>query len=250
MATLCGRLMAPLPQAPLFKVLVAAIEAEYARLGHILGWRFLNVSSNVLNGPVHIALVTINPAGDHIPRDHPAASCENGASYLVERWGNSEPGRSTLQVQVQLLFAALAAELRYTGSPNQLLESSLVSQFIPFRSPRFAQLPRQGESITFARVLWSRVLAATQPRLIVCLGREVQQELTALIPECLAARQGETIALPTGWGNYNAEVTTFQRSGQALRLLYLPHLSTWTLFTSQKCRAFMPAIIHAAARDA
>ena len=241
--------MSPLPHPLLFDTLVAEIKAEYARLEHTLGWRFLNVSSNVMNGTKRVALITLNPGGDHIPEDHPDASCENGASYLVEQWGDAAPGQSTLQLQVQLLFAELATKLRYSGTPNQLLESSLVSQFIPFRSPNFEQLPRRQESITFARTLWSRVLAATKPRLIVCLSREVERELIGLIPECLGARRVESIPLPTGWGNYNAETTTFKQSSQTLRLLYLPHLSTWKLFTSQKCRAFMPAIIHAAVGD-
>ena len=220
------------------------------RLGHTLGWRFLNVGRKVLDGPVRVALITINPGGDHIPPDHPAASCENGASYLVERWGDSSPGQSVLQRQVQHLFGALAAEMRYEGSPSQLLESSLVSQFVPFRSARFETLPRQAESLQFARKLWSRILPIAKPRLIVCLGREIQQQLAELLPQCLGATPSETTTLSTGWGNYNAEITTFQHADGHSRLLYLPHLSRWTLFTSPKCRPYMPAIIHAAARDA
>ncbi len=236
--------------AELFDTLISEIEAEYSRLGHTLGWRFLNVSRRVLEQPVRIALITINPAGTCIPADHPAASCEYGASYLVERWGTDRPGQSTLQVQVQQLFEALARELRYDGSAAQLLEASLVSQFVPFRSPRFAALPRQAESLEFARKLWAHVLPVANPKLVICLGREVQRELKALLPAALGATYVESQALPTGWGSYQAEVTSFNSEDAPVRLLYLPHLSTWTLFTSRKCASFIPAIIHAAAMDA
>lgn len=193
--------MAQNPRSSLFEIAVQDIEAEYARLGHTLGWRFLNVSRKIIDGPVRVALITINPGGDHIPPNHPTASCENGASYLVERWGDARAGQSVLQQQVQHLFVALAAELRYEGSPSQLLESSLVSQFVPFRSARFETLPRPAESLEFARKLWSGILPISKPRLIVCLGREVQQQLTELIPQCLGASASETAKFPTGWGN-------------------------------------------------
>lgn len=235
--------------SPLFNLLIAEIEDEYLNLGHTLGWRFLNVSKTVLNGPTRIALITINPAGDHIPEDHPSASCEQGSSYLVESWGSDAQGKSTLQVQVQLLFSALAAEIGYMGPSAQLLEESLISQFVPFRSPRFALLPKQTESLDFSRNLWSRILPIVSPRLVVCLGRDIQCELLTLLPGSLGVKKIGTESFPTGWGTYTAEVTTFDKEGMSVRLLYLPHLSTWTLFTTKKCHSYLSAIIHAAAKD-
>ena len=190
--------MRPAATNPLFQTLVSEIEAEYTRLGHTLGWRFLNVSRSVLDRPTRIALITMNPAGDHIPEDHPPASCEHGASYIVERWGGAAPGQSTLQVQVQRLFGALSTAMGYAGTPSQLLEESLVSQFVPFRSPSFALLPEMDESLRFARSIWSRVLPIASPRLIVCLGRDIQSELLALIPTTLAVRYLQTVEFPTG----------------------------------------------------
>jgi len=69
----------------LFSECVSEIEAAYRSLGHQLGWRFLSVRGAVLNGPVKVALITLNPAGRFIPPDHPWQSCESGVSYLVER---------------------------------------------------------------------------------------------------------------------------------------------------------------------
>ncbi len=239
------------PQQPaLFDHIVTEIEAEYNSLGHTLGWRFLNVSRRVLDRPTPVAFITINPAGDHIPPDHPPASCEHGCSFLVERWGSSQPGNAALQVQTQLLFKGLAAQMRCAEPWQLLMEQSLISQFVPFRSPRFAALPRQAESLAFARRLWRRLLPATNPRIIVCLGREVQKELKQLLSELVGPTNITEQSYPTGWGNYHAQITVLSNAERAVRLLYLPHLSTWTLFTSEKCRAYMPAILEAIASDA
>ncbi len=235
-----------MPAARLFEELVLEIEQEYSRLGHSLGWRFLNVSRRILEAPVSIALVTINPAGNEIPTDHPAASCETGSSFLIEKWDDYAIGQAPLQVQVQLLFKAIALEIGYCQGANSLLEESLISQFVPFRSPRFEVLPRKTESLEFARSLWRRILPAVAPRLIVCLGRDVQHELRKLIPKAMRAHYQTTDTFPTGWGRYTADVSSFAARDGSIRLLYLPHLSTWSLFTSIKCKDFIPAIIRSA----
>ena len=235
---------------PLFESCVSDIGQAYQNLGYVLGWRFLNVSRHVFDAPARLALLTLNPAGNSIPPDHPWQSCENGSSYLVEKWDNAPEGKATLQVQVQLMFKAIANELAYPGTPEQLIESSLISQFVPFRSPRFSALAKPDQALQFAHALWSRILPVVQPRLIVCLGREVQRELRSLIPRALNAEHLGASSHPTGWGTYSADIDTYERKGSRLRLLYLPHLSTWTLFKSQKCKSFMPLIIHEAAKDA
>ena len=231
----------------LFEECVHDIETEYARLGHTLGWRFLSVSQRVLDAPVRLALGTLNPAGDRIPPDHPWASCENGVSYLVERWRDSSiPGEAPLQVQVREMFRLLAQSMAYEGSYDQLMAESLIAHLIPFRSPRFANLHRKEESLALGRRLWTRILPQTAPRLIICLGRQAQRELRRLIPGAMRVCHASTRTFPTGWGNYTVDIDDFAGNDRAPRLLYLPHLSTWTLFTSAKCRTQMQVIMEAA----
>ena len=217
-----------------------------ARLGHTLGWRFLSVSHGVLEQPSKIALITLNPAGSSIPPDHPWASCEEGSSYLVESWGGLDPGTSTLQVQVRCMFAALHRSLGMNGNSDDLLEQSLISHLIPFRSPRFAELPHKKESVAFGQGLWRKLLPHVRPNLIICLGRDAQRELKTLIPTALSAKHRDSNSYRTGWGDYTADIDTFAAAHGQVRLLFLPHLSTWTLFTSSKCSVDMPVIIEAA----
>ena len=232
-----------------FDECVQEIEIAYTGLGHRLGWRFLNVSRNVLSTPVKVAFITINPGGDSIPPDHPWPSCEAGVSYLVERWGDTSPGQSKLQIEVQGLFRMLSQYLLFPGLFQELMAQSLISHFIPFRSPTFAELPRQQESIEFGRQLWRRILPIVSPRLIVCLGREVQKELRSLIPGVMGGIAARNQSFETGWGQYTADIHDFHGPFGTIRLLYLPHLSRFQLFTSQKCSQQMSIILGAACKD-
>jgi len=223
----------------MFESCVADIDSKYRELGHTLGWRFLCMSRDVLRSPVRVALLTINPAGDCIPQDHPWASCEEGTSFLVESWNGRPPGTDTLQVQVQKLFELLAKTLRYVQGHKALMSQSLLSHFVPFRSPRIADLHNKEESIKFGRTLWKKLLPHSSPQLIMCLGREVQLELRQLIPTVLSCELKQSKSFATGWGHYTADIDTYVGAGGIRRLLYLPHLSTWTLFTSLKSKANM-----------
>ncbi len=62
----------------LFAWAVSEIEAEYARLGHPIGWRFLMTPARTLRTGVPTALITLNPGGRREPADHPTASCDGG----------------------------------------------------------------------------------------------------------------------------------------------------------------------------
>lgn len=233
----------------LFDGCVHEIAAAYAALGYKLGWRFLNVSRHVLDGPVKVAFITINPAGDHIPSDHPWPSCENGVSYLVERWDGYPAGKSKLQVQVQGLFRMLKRYLAFSGSYQDLMAQSLISQFIPFRSPAFDKLPNQGEALKFGRRIWMRLLPIALPKLIVCLGKEVQNELRTLMPSAMGATKSMTKSFALGWGNYTGEIDEYHTRAGLVRLLYLPHLSRFQMFGNPKYIPYLDRIIAELCRD-
>ncbi|MFU8781422.1 MAG: hypothetical protein ACNA71_10430 [Kiritimatiellia bacterium] len=231
---------------PIFDGCVEEIERAYDQLGYDLGWRFLSVSRAVLEGQVKIAFVTLNPGGNQIPVDHPTASCENGPSYLVERWRGKPPGQAPLQVQVQKLFQGLANQMGFQAGSEGLMERSLIGHYIPFRSPRFEDLPHQEEGIAVGRLVWGRLLRHVRPRLVICLGRKVQSELRILLHHELNGIQRNTQSLPSGWGDMEIDIDTYESSGQVMRLLYLPHLSTFKLFSRDNCKDPMNAVLGAA----
>src|SRR5581483_2792099 len=79
------------------------IEAEYRRLGHTTGWRFMLCPEARLDDAV-VALSTTNPAGD---LDDPNVtermrwSVEASSPHVIEQW---PPGPARMQQQVRLMF--------------------------------------------------------------------------------------------------------------------------------------------------
>lgn len=230
----------------LFDSCVASIESEYARLGHRLGWRFLGVPKAVLRKPVKIALISLNPGGDYEPAEHPRASCEVGNWYSSESWVGSPTGASPLQQQVRLMFRALGEETGFQGKSDELISQSLVANFLPFRSPSLVLLDKRQESVAFAYGLWGKVLPQARPKLIVCLGRDAQSGLQKLMPGSLGLDCTGATAFPTGWGTLTASLQTFGSGANQVRLLTVPHLSRFKLFTSRQCAEPMKLIMNAA----
>lgn len=220
------------------------IEKAYADLGHNLRWRFLCAPARNLAPSTPVALITANPGGKLVPEDHPRASCESGSAYIVERWGSSPPGRHKLQVQLQELFKALALAASGTADHGlDLLNSSLLAYFIPFRSPRLSQLLEPQKSLTFAVRLWTELLEHADPQLIITIDRGTYKEIRTILGQKLGGARCETIELPTGWGRYTATLVRFHARDEVVTLLRLPHLSTFQLFTSPKSRKLTAGII-------
>jgi hypothetical protein len=226
----------------LFETAVAEIELQYKKLGHSLGWRFLCTSRSTLSTNLRIALLTANPGGDRIT-DHPSASCESGSAYVIEQWGTARRGEHKLQKQVQGLFSSLAERVRPVTTGNQLIEASLIGYFVPFRSPRWKDLHRPRESVEFARQLWSRIFQNVRPQLVITIDREAYATLGAIIAKATGARLIESVALPTGWGSYKADIDEYAGDDYHGVMLRLPHLSTFQLFTSCQCRKAVAAIL-------
>lgn len=218
----------------IFQKSIAKIDNFYKERQYQLGWRFLNCSKDVLSATPKVAFITLNPGGNKIPNDHPWDSCENGSSYLTEVWGSSLAGKSNLQIQIQLMFSKLAENLSFCGTENQLINESLSGYFVPFRSPRLADLEHKREAFIFGNDLWASVLANVNPSLFICIDRESFKHLKPLIEQTYNLPVTASEKYKTGWGNYSAEIVTFGCHSEK-KLLRLPHLSTFKLFTSKKC---------------
>jgi hypothetical protein len=220
-----------------FERAVKEIEDAYSYPGHGLGWRFLCVPAGNLAASTPIALITANPGGNAIPEDHPMASCESGSPYLIERWGASAAGRHKLQLQVQHLFADVAVACGGNARDGlDLLQSSLVAYFIPFRSPRLSELHRRQESRAFARRLWTNLFEYISPKLIITIDKDTWTDVRSIINEKTGSCLYGTEEVMTGWGRTTATIDRYALGIGTVTLLRLPHLSTFQLFTSRKCR--------------
>jgi hypothetical protein len=137
---------------------VLLIKEAYKDLGHTLGWRFLYSPKRTLSEHTKLMLMGANPGGSTY--EAPIASCEAGNAYRreVESWP------SGLQDQICALFRNIATPIGDGTEWWQLLDTTLTSNFCPFRSRGWDDLPQKSESVTFSRKLWTPLCRELSPR--------------------------------------------------------------------------------------
>ena len=220
----------------IFQDFIDQIKDFYQEHNYELGWRFLTCSKAVLKSNPKIAFITLNPGGSRMRDDHPSASCEEGSPYLNESWGGKKPGESKLQIQIQKMFNKIHEKLNYPDSKLKLVESTLSGHFVPFRSPRLESLEYKKEAFDFGEKLWSKILQSIQPpELFVCIDHRTTKRIRKIIATIYNLPEGKPCKLETGWGNTTAEIFEFGDNAQ-IKILRLPHLSRFTLFTREKCK--------------
>ena len=233
----------------LFESCCEAIEREYHLLGHEIGWRFITGPKSTFSSQTDIVFVSLNPGGDHDPPDHPHASSEKGSSYLIERWNGKPAGKSSLQVQFQRLIQKLQQTSGNEDSLEDYINTKvLTSHFIPFRSKRFAALHNKDKSIRFGRKLWGQILQKILPKIIITLNPDSFKNLS----EILVNSGGQLLDhkfFQTGWGvdttrPIQCEVRKYLKSDKTITILRLPHLSTFKLFSNDKCAPYLNVIFN------
>jgi hypothetical protein len=199
------------------------INQAYYKLGHNQyerGYRFLLTTKANFSSHTDIVLLSQNPGGDSpIPGQSPY-SCEYGPAYLIEQ-RSSKP----LQIQVQKLFQELS---KHIPGNRDLIYEALIAYFIPFRTPEIKKLPAKKESIEFSLNLWKEILSSIQPKLILCLGKEVSQNVTKIFSDQSYKLSKEKL----NWGDVTGEVYKYEGG---LRVLGLPHLSRFRVFNKSEC---------------
>lgn len=133
------------------------------------------------------------------------------------------------------MFGKIHEKVSYPGSKHELIESTLSGHFVPFRSPNLEALENKKEAFDFGEKIWSGILASLQPELFICIEKETAKRLRKIIATTYDLSIGKPHQLQTGWGNTTADIVEFGNSSES-KLLRLPHLSRFTLFTSGKCK--------------
>jgi hypothetical protein len=230
----------------LFERCCADIESEYDRLDHRLGWRFLSGPKSNLKKPTRLALITLNPGGNYDPPDHPHESQEQGSAYLVERWDGAMAGQSKLQRQVGEMFVHLAARM---GRPDYkaLMHNTLAGYFIPFRSSSFVGLQRRADSIAFGCRLWTEIFNHIAPEIVITIDTHSFKHIGAILRAKKRSATERSIQMPTGWGNYMADIVDFDSPSGNVRLVRLPHLSRFGIFGRPQGREAVSKLMDAIA---
>lgn len=234
-------------QSDLFSESVSEIEREYRRLGHQLGWRFITGPKATFSPHTEVAFISLNPGGDIDLPDHPHESSERGSAYLIECWKGKPAGTESLQIQFQRLAAALQQQFDDKSTLADYINNKiLTAHFIPFRSKRFKTLHAKAESISFGRKLWKQIFEFILPSTIVTLDPHT----FGAISEIIASSSGVLLSqkkFQTGWGAgtrspIGCEVRKYRQASKVVTILRLPHLSTFKLFSNEKCEPHLSEI--------
>ncbi|MXW22139.1 MAG: hypothetical protein F4X55_06745 [Candidatus Dadabacteria bacterium] len=135
------------------------------------------------------------------------------------------------------MFGKIREKTNYLGSTRKLIESTLSGYFIPFRSPSLDDLEHGKEAFDFGEKIWLRILKTVQPELFVCIEKKAAKRLRKIIEIAYNLPESRSCKLPTGWSdttNYTADIFEFG-SNTEVKLLRLPHLSTYKLFSRTEC---------------
>ena len=103
-----------------------------------------------------------------------------------------------------------------------------MAYFIPFRSPSFKELHAEKDSIRFSLNLWREIFFTTHPKLIICNGKTVFNNVKEICTEYLDYLP----PVQLNWGDKTGQVLKYEK----LRVLGLPHLSRFKIFSRSECK--------------
>ena len=233
----------------LFEQCCSEIKSAYDQLEHKFGWRFLTCPRSKFVEHPNVALVTSNPRGHRDYPEYPRRSQEAGSAYIIESWDGLPAGTAPLQQQVRMFFDALASRIG-AGSGDMLLNESLTSHFIPFRSPGLEDIPKA--SVDFSKSLWAKILEFIQPKVLVVTDRDAFRAISLLLEKRLG--QSPNIdEIPIGWvyqrtskrPDYPALVRDFSPGPT---LCGFPHWSRFAIFGRTQSQRQVEKIIDVLAK--
>jgi hypothetical protein len=199
------------------------IELEHDRLGYRIGWRFITGKFANLSTAT-VAIIGLNPGGT--VRHGPSWSQEEGNMYVSESWRNKPAGNAPLQQQVQRMMSVVGVV-----DPHEVF----TAQFVPFRSPRWDDLPNRKAALAFSEALWSWALPQSPAKLFLCIG---QKESAPRLANLLGAHHKR--ATPANWSA--CKIDRYESPGGHV-ILGLPHLSIYKLFSRPRSiEAFKTAL--------
>ncbi len=232
-----------------FKQCCDRIEKEYSRLGHTLGWRFLYGSKKNLNDQSEILYLGLNPGGTFDNHEHSRESCENGCAFLSETWKDGKlPGNSPLQRQVQQMFSDISDMISSEKKPSEILEESLLAQYIPFRSPNYKKLHNKKKSREFAKDLWVDIFAVINPRVVITMSDKTFEDVSFILEKESKREKVREFKSKVGWGNVTGESAVFRGQGdrEYLSILRFPHLSRFRIFGRPESKVYTDDLLRRA----
>jgi hypothetical protein len=207
-----------------FRTACRKIGDAYSSIGHRLGWRFLYSPRATYRRHVELLLLGMNPGGSAYSK--PSPSFEAGNAYRLEPWGR-DGALNCLQRQIGHVFALLARE--HGKDVDRLMDSTVSANFCPFRSRSVQELHAHNNSIRFSRRLWEGAFPYLAPRLMICIGLGVFQEVGHCYDSMRWIRS-RTMDRDCGWGEIRITQCRYSSNGLSTSVIGLPHLARFAVF--------------------
>jgi len=210
-----------------------SIDKKHQELGHTLGWRFINSSSDTIKENSGICLITLNPSGNTFEKSICVLKNKKNA-YLDESWGNKDVGKDKLQIQIQHLFNEIHTRTNTYENNEILIRNSFMAHFVPFRSNTFDELHNKNLSVEFSKQIWRQILNSENFKfsIIICIAKEHFEFVNEILLE--KYELNITKELNTGWGAYKAIINQYSIENRKLKIIYLQHLSRFSIFNRKE----------------
>lgn len=162
-----------------------------------------------------VAFISLNPGRAPDGVDISTVDDPSGNSYLVERAITKSPLNKQFLEMCEFL----------NRDPGQILTGA----FFPFRSGKWEDLdPSQIEAgLSFCRPFWKSAISENV-ELVIVLSNFVASQIAELL-DCKLETE-----ISSGWG---ATKLRRYRAPNGAKVIQLPHLSTYRLFSREQCTA-------------
>lgn len=123
-------------------------------------------------------------------------------------------------------------------SYKQLMDGSLMTNYIPARSRNWHTLKGKDEWLEHARQIWDERIKQVHCKLYIAISKIVFDELDGHLTKH-GFQMVDKINEQIGWGRVRYQIQRYERGDQVSLLVRLPHLSTYKIFSRAACQ---PAI--------
>lgn len=166
-------------------------------------WRVINTARSLF--------LSLNPGHDPSGELMRVASDERGNSYLIKRKTRHSP----MAAQYRMLCDLMGEH------PEEVLAGALM----PYRTPRWEKR-RDQPNVEIASGFWQSIISRSQINRVICMGRDVEDQVIAMTGADLEAE------IPAGWGQLTVRRHVMS---DGTRIYGLLHLSTFKMLSRPAC---------------
>lgn len=188
------------------------------------GWRFLYCPKSKITDNNGLLILGLNPGAGYEKDKKCLPYCEeNEYSYQWDKGCNDN-----IQRNIESLFKKISK--KYGKSSKDIVDGSLTSNLIPFRSKdieELANLKLKKECFGFSRELWTDIIEKNDFKVIICLGNSESGSSYSNVKDILEKRHGDfdTNKISIKWGENTIKYCEVPCENNRILLVGLPHFS-------------------------